>query len=547
MAKQTAVKPQFMKDFEEATGAGDSAAKTEQAAEHFVRKVELAERLHVSISAIRPMKNNPRAELGDLSALVKSIETNGFVGALAVRDLGAGADEELYEVWAGNRRLAAAKQAGLTTVPCDVYELTEVQALELNLTEQINRSDLSPLEEGEACRSLMELSGYTTAQVAAKLGQSTSWVTKRVALCGLAPEVRKALAKGETSLTVAQALAALPSQKAQVDALKAMDKLPEWDKRKLDTAEAKVEWLREQCARPLSGATWKLTDETLVPEAGACSTCPHNSATAKMLGLFDNPKAKPACANVSCFDGKLRAAWEKKSAKAAAAGAKVLTLAEGKKLFPREGAALPYASRYVDANVIVQEDKAKRTWKQVLDEVPDDARPKLHLAQGVDGKARELYVGDDALAAVAAHLKLKWATKGESAAPDASRSRAAEDEERSARATRRLVSTEAHGLIAVKLLAGLKLPDVRLHAKTFESHVPGFLEATGIKAKAEPEKWITKVASQAELQAFVWWCNTSWLTDAWDDFDEDLMAACKAHGIDLAAMAKAKLDAGQAA
>lgn len=533
-------KPGFMQQFEDATGVTAQREKEAQAAEHFDRRVLTPHRGLIPLAKLRPMKANPRAELGDVSALVKSIETNGFIGALSVREL----EDGKFEVWAGNRRLKAAKEAGLDEVPCDVYELSEVQALELNLTEQINRSDLSPLEEGEACRALMELSGYTTQQVAEKLGQSTSWVTKRLALCGLAPEVRKALLNGSIALSFSQALASLPSQRAQAEALKAFDAIPGWQRDTVLTAEQQVEWLRKRVSRPLADATWKLTDETLVPEAGACSACPHNSACDKMPGLFDATTKKPQCANTTCFEEKLAAAYERKVAKHRAAGAKVLSVVDGAKALPN--GALPYSSKYVKADAIAQADKKKRTWAQLVEAMPAEHRPQLVVAQGGDGKIAELFVEAKVLQAVADVLELKWAQKAvEQETSTEPAPKVDREQERAERDLRDAVQLEVLDAVAKRIAGG----DFPLWAARFLAErvrpTPETLER--ILGK-KPTDWLEKAATVPELLALVWHNDAEDAWGTWNGFDESFEVLAKAQGFDLAAMVKARAESqGKAA
>jgi len=537
-------KPGFLAQLAEATGAAAANRRQEEASEHFDRRTTAPTRANIPIARLRPMGGNPRGELGDVSALVKSIEANGFIGALSVREV----EPNVFEVWAGNRRLRAAKEAQLEEVPCDIYELTEVQALELNLTEQINRADLTPLEEGEACRRLMELSGYTAAQVGEKLGQSTAWVLKRVALCSVAPEVRKALAKGEVSLTVANALAALPSQQLQAKALEKLDARPDSEKRNA-TADADVQWLRTTQCRVLSEATWKLTDAELLPEAGACSACPHNSANATMPGLFDNAKAKPTCARVECFADKELAAWLKRTEKQKAAGAKVLSLPECRKLFAR-GNDLGSASRYFDASEKAPKDKQGRTWGELVEDMPTDARPQLHLAQDNGGKLRQLYVGDKVMEACATVLKLRWAkTVVEEAeesrsatTPEARAKRDAEEAEKKLIAkVRDDVVTSVLGQLAVKLASNFTLDAARfLAARVGERALERFGAALG--KKRLPKDWLEKGATTSELLAAVWLADADDDLRAWDGYDERFLATAKAHGIDVEKMTKAQLD-----
>lgn len=527
-------KPGFLKQFEDATGVTAANERAELAAEHFDRRAVTPTRGLIPLTKLRAMRANPRAELGDVSALVTSIETNGFIGALMVREL----EDETYEVWAGNRRLKAAKEAGLEAVPCDIYEMTEVQALELNLTEQINRADLTPVEEGEACRRLMELSGYTTAQVAKKLGQSPSWVTKRVALCGLAPEVSKALLAGTVELSFAQALASLPSQRAQAEALKAFADIPEWSRGRYETAEAKVQWLRERVSRPLSDATWKLTDETLVPEAGACSACPHNSACERMPGLFDSTTKKPQCANTTCFESKLAASFERKVAKYRAEGAKVLPLAEGAKALPNGN--LPHSSKYVRADAVVQDDRKKRTWKQLVEEMPEEHRPQLIVAQGGDGKLAELYVEAKVLQAVADVLELKWAQKAVEAEEDTRPApREDREKERRERDIREAVQVEVLDAVAKRIAESDSFPlwAARLLA---ERVFPTPEQLERLLGRKAPTDWLTKAATVTQLMALVWRNDAHDAWSAWDGFDEPFVELAKREGFDLEAMVKAR-------
>lgn len=502
--------------------------------------------LDLSIDLLRPMKGNPRGDdMGDVSGLVKSIEMHGFIGSLFVRTVDEG---EGYEVWAGNRRLKAAKEAGLMALPCDVYELTEGQALELNMAEQINRNDLSPLQEGDACRRLMELQGYDERQVSEKFGKSTSWVTKRLALCGIAPELRKALMTGNLPVTLANALAALPTQQQQLKAFAALEERPDWDKWHA-TAEGDAEWLRRTQCRPLADATWKLTDAELVPEAGACSACPHNSSSAKMPGLFDNAKAKPMCGRPECFEDKALASWLARTAKQKAAGAKVLSLAEGRKLFGH-GNALPSSSRYVEASDKPAKDKGGRTWSELADDVTPEHRPQLHLAQDNAGKVRSLYVTDQVMEAAAEHLKLKWAKsvveeaeeRRESLKPEA---RAKKDVLEAERRLVGKVRDDVFAAVIASVAADIArgngtLPAMRLLAtRVGERGIERLNAALGVTKR--PKDWLEKGASQAELLALVWLAEAHAVLNGYVEFDERFVALAKAHGFKLEDMVRAQL------
>ncbi len=532
--------------------ARQKAERTKLALVHFDAQPGVPVTLDLEIECLRPMAGNPRGdELGDVSGLVKSIEMHGFIGTLFVREitdrLGPDANERLYEVWAGNRRLKAAKEAGLKVLPCDVYDLTEVQALELNMTEQINRDGYTPLQEGDACRRLMELSGYTEHQVAEKFGKSASWVTKRVQLCGIAPELRKAVAKGGLAVTLANALASLPTHQQQVKAYDELQARSDWEKRGA-TAEGDAEWIRTTLCRPLSEANFKLTDAELVPEAGACSACPHNSQTNKMPGLFDNVKAKPTCAKVECFDDKELAAWLKRTDKQKAAGAKVLSLGECKKLFAR-GNDLGSSSRYVEAETKPPKDKQGRDWAELVADVPEEHRPQLHLAQDNGGKLRQLYVLDKAMEAVATHLKARWAKNvveeaqesRSASTPEAREKQKAEQAEKElVMRVRDQVFHATMNQVAAKLAKGFNLPAARLMAARLgDRALERFREATGLKKL--PKDWVEKGATIDELLTLVWLDDACDELRDWQGYDERFLALAKTHGIDVEAATKAQL------
>lgn len=526
-------KKNFVEEMRETTGQADIDRRAIEAATHFATPLPPPRALLVPVANLREFTLNPRGDLGDLDGLTASIKQNGILDNLTVRPLGG----DIYEVVVGNRRLAASVAAGLEEAPCEVRDLSDLQALELNLVEQTQHQDLTPMEEAEACRRLIELSGYSPVQVAARLGQSTSWVARRLSLCNLAPEVRKLLEAKKVTLAVAQALAALPAQKLQVAAMAKLGSPDEGRGVELD-----IEEIRSIC-RPLKGAPWKLTDELLVSEAGACSVCPHNSANERMPGLFDSVKRAPMCANPSCFDGKVKAAWEKKTAKASAAGAKVLTPAEGKKLYA--SGSLPYSSRYVEADQPVQEDRQKRSWRQLVDELPQEARPQLHVAQDAEGGPRELYVRDRVLDAVAEHLELKWAIRAsEKETARATRETPeAEESEKEARDIRSAVQEEVVGAIATKYVKeGLDLRGARLLASPSNSFqvLEKFAAATGLKST---EEWVLKRAQLPQLLALAWFSFASWST--WQEFDPEFLELAKAHGFDLEMMVRARMEAAK--
>lgn len=136
----------------------------------------------IAIEKLHPHPDNPRKVLGDIDELAESIKASGILQNLTVVPMND--DWTEFTVIIGHRRLAAAKQAGLTELPCAVVEMTEKEQLSTMLTENMQRSDLTVYEEAKGCQLLLDL-GDTVAEVAEKTGFSESKIRRRVKLCEL--------------------------------------------------------------------------------------------------------------------------------------------------------------------------------------------------------------------------------------------------------------------------------------------------------------------------------------------------------------------------
>lgn len=142
----------------------------------------------IAIEKLHPHPQNPRKVIGDVTELAESIKANGILQNLTVVPMND--DWTEFTVIIGHRRLAAAKQAGLTELPCAVVEMTEKEQLSTMLTENMQRSDLTVYEEAKGCQLLLDL-GDTVAEVAKKTGFSESKIRRRVKLCELDEEAFK--------------------------------------------------------------------------------------------------------------------------------------------------------------------------------------------------------------------------------------------------------------------------------------------------------------------------------------------------------------------
>ena len=160
----------------------------------------------IPIELIRPNPAQPRTEFpeAELEELASSIRNKGLLQPILVRPA-PGAPNE-YQIVAGERRWRAAQRAGLQAVPAVVRELSDIETLEAALIENLQRSDLGPLEEATAFSALMGLSQTTQEQVAQALGKSRSHIANTLRLLHLSPEVQAMVRAGQLSAGHARAV-----------------------------------------------------------------------------------------------------------------------------------------------------------------------------------------------------------------------------------------------------------------------------------------------------------------------------------------------------
>lgn len=159
------------------------------------------------LSEIEPNAEQPRKHFDEaaLAELAGSIRDHGVLQPILVRPLPSGR----YQLIAGERRWRAARMAGLTEVPVVVREMTDLEAMEFALIENLQREDLNPIEEALGYRQLMEEHGFTQEQVSARVGKSRPVVANALRLLHLPPEITDMVAKGEVSSGHARALLAI--------------------------------------------------------------------------------------------------------------------------------------------------------------------------------------------------------------------------------------------------------------------------------------------------------------------------------------------------
>jgi ParB family chromosome partitioning protein len=171
------------------------------------------------ISDIKPNPYQPRRKFAsnELTELSLSIKEQGILQPLIVRK-----DKVGYELVAGERRLRAAKEAGLSQVPVVLRELTDKALLEISIVENIQRENLNPMEEADAYQRLMKEFNLTQDQVAKRVGKSRPAVANFLRLRQLPAQIKESLTQGKLSMGHARALLGAETQAQQLLAWKSV-------------------------------------------------------------------------------------------------------------------------------------------------------------------------------------------------------------------------------------------------------------------------------------------------------------------------------------
>lgn len=174
--------------------------------------------VEIEVNQIQPNPRQPRSNFdpGAITELAESILEHGIIQPLI---LSQNTETAQYTLIAGERRLLAAKQAGLKKIPAIVREISDQGMLEIALIENIQRADLGPLEKAAAFHQLVQDFGLSHEDIAKRVGKSRVTVTNTLRLLNLPPRIQEAISIGEISEGHARALLSLPTTQSQNAAL----------------------------------------------------------------------------------------------------------------------------------------------------------------------------------------------------------------------------------------------------------------------------------------------------------------------------------------
>lgn len=260
---------------------------------------------YIHTDEILPSDLNPRKTFDEnsIAELSKSIDEVGILQPLILRLSHFKKGLESYELVCGERRWRAAKQLGLERVPAIVRELKDQEALDLMITENLQRKDVSPLEEAEAFQNLITHRKYDIPTLVTRFGKSEYYIRHRLKLNDLIPEFKNLLNQDVIGLGHA----------TEICKLQAKDQKELYNNSYSEEHRKKSYWtgftikelkrnIEQGFTLKLEKAPFSLDDKTLDKKAGPCTTCPKN--TASNLILFPDSPSTGVCLDRSCFKRK---------------------------------------------------------------------------------------------------------------------------------------------------------------------------------------------------------------------------------------------------
>jgi ParB family chromosome partitioning protein len=315
---------------------------------------------NLPLNVLSESTTNPRHIFEDaaLKELADSIRAQGILSPLLVRPL----TEQSFEIVAGARRYRAAQMAEAATVPVRIVNLTDAEALEAQLIENLQRRDVHPMEEAQGFRALLNLEEpkYSIEQISARTGKTPAFVAARLKLTELVPVVVEAFYREEIGVGHALLLAKLQPDK-QEQALAACFK-EEWSggdrkaKRLLLPVRNLQFWIENNILLILKQAPFNKRDAQLIPAAGSCVDCPKRTGHNKLL--FADVR-EDACTDPTCYAAKLEAHVQKQIA--AKPELVQISTAYGQQ---QEGSKIVTRSKYVEIRPDKPDTPEKAKWPE---------------------------------------------------------------------------------------------------------------------------------------------------------------------------------------
>jgi ParB/RepB/Spo0J family partition protein len=338
---------------------------------------------HLPLDVLVPSLTNPRKtfDAAKLAELADSIQASGVHQTIMVRPLPGSRVHETsrethrgqkhqgyvvptHEIVSGERRYRASVLAGVATIPARIRQLTDGQVLEIQIVENLQRDDLTALEEAEGYERLMQHSSLSADEVGIKISKSRSYVYARLKLLDLCLEAKQALRTGAIDTSRALLIARIPDGKLQI---KAVDYASEAHSGEVPSVRLLQTWLRQNVMLPLDRAPFQITDARLVEAAGSCKDCPKR--TGANPDLFAEVVGADICTDPGCYQVKASAHSLRNIARAEAKGMRYVSGAEAKAICYEKSSTLNGYSPLSQ----VRDDAGGQRLDQLLGKRPEGA------------------------------------------------------------------------------------------------------------------------------------------------------------------------------
>jgi ParB/RepB/Spo0J family partition protein len=348
----------------------------------------------IPLSSIRPSETNPRKQFDKtaLQELAHSIAEHGVLQPITVRTINV-TDGFEYEIIVGERRWRASQLAKQETIACIVRnDLTNEQIELVQWIENLQRDDLTPIEEAEGYLKLIESHQVTVEEIADNVGKSKSHVQKMICLASLPKLMKAAVANGDVKVATAVLFGRIRDSRIRVEAVKQF-----FDAKLKDVKASHTEIamrLIQTTTLDLSHAPFDPDDAEILPKAGSCSSCPKLSKNS--ADLFSDAPGN-LCTDPTCYRAKLDAIWAVRKQAAEAEGQKVFTEAECAELYSnryRPGELSHEAGqKWLDLDETTWMNGKNQVWRKLL----GPNCPKPRLARAHDGSIHELVPKEETL------------------------------------------------------------------------------------------------------------------------------------------------------
>jgi ParB/RepB/Spo0J family partition protein len=509
----------------------------------------ITEEIHHLLIAdmIRSATNRKIFKPEALQEIAASIREKGVLQNIIVRPVSCIEDEARrkeagnakFEIVIGERRWRGSKIAAQTTIPSVIRELTDHEALKLQVIENAQREDPDPLEEAEQYNALLQSGKTTVDELCAEIGKSRATIYGRIKLLDAPDKAKGAYRAGKLSPQVLLLIARIPNPKVSEEATDRILK-GSFHGEALSVRQVQ-QMIASDYMTQLKGAPFDPKDAALVPDAGPCASCPKRSGNQKEL--FADVGRADVCTDPICFRSKCDATRARLMVKAETDGKMVLSVEDSQALYPH-GNYLSQEAPVVELAKPCPFASGK-TWQEVVDDLQEGERPSVIVAVDRNGELHELIGKKEAgEAARALDLATLGQTRGDLSPAAVHQRQQIRDAREKGEQITRTVNLVIDAVLAkqekakdIKALSRL-LMVIALHEAHFDTcrRVNVRHGFTSVKKDGEPRQFHRARAKEADqnplafaLETLLWECSMFA-----NDLPATITEAAKIYGVDLA-------------